>query len=527
LNSQDSLSSNSQVFLVLTLALLIALYTLGRFGEHWSAGGDTARFTEHIRAMLETNTIQPFGASYQHGYGYQVLAVFLSHIGDIPLVSQQTIGSALFIAWLVIPAWLLYRELTTSQWAATLATVIILIQPEFTFAIMRGTHERFTRGMMILCLFLLVRSIRARIDLKRFTGYILAFYLTAFALISFNSTHASSLLLSMALSLVFAWTALRLRRHRGATLRPALSKLSYAVIGALLLTFVFIFYIYTPARDALFLFDRYTDRLAVTLLDVETAPNTASYGVVVASWLNLPVYFTLSLPTWTLLGASVLIWLVQTMRWFLRGRSPENESQLLLWAFFGAFAAIGAISVLIDLGATLADNLQVRSFPSFAMLAAPLVAGWLLKHASNINRQWLGGLARNALWMGIGLLAVLSTLKVTNEPLLSNRWPFSTAAEMQGLIWVRGVLPDRAIWTDYDERLKAAFIIRSEAVPSSFDLDIGGVKPATRDILVSDVTVLRSQRFRIPLPVEADSLMTYDNGKARIYHLRPRTPYQR
>jgi hypothetical protein len=45
--------------------------------------------------------------------------------------------------------------------------------------------------------------------------------------------------------------------------------------------------------------------------------------------------------------------------------------------------------------------------------------------------------------------------------------------------------------------------------------------------MISDVTRARSVRLGVPLPIESDSLLTYDNGQAQIYHLRPRTPYQR
>jgi hypothetical protein len=56
--------------------------------------------------------------------------------------------------------------------------------------------------------------------------------------------------------------------------------------------------------------------------------------------------------------------------------------------------------------------------------------------------------------------------------------------------------------------------------------DWGEVDPGTQDFLISGVTHSRSVRLAQPLPIEADSFLTYDNGQAQIYHRRPRTPYQ-
>jgi hypothetical protein len=43
----------------------------------------------------------------------------------------------------------------------------------------------------------------------------------------------------------------------------------------------------------------------------------------------------------------------------------------------------------------------------------------------------------------------------------------------------------------------------------------------TRDLLVSSITRVRSQRLDADIPIKPDDLITYDNGSAQIYHLRP------
>jgi hypothetical protein len=183
-----------------------------------------------------------------------------------------------------------------------------------------------------------------------------------------------------------------------------------------------------------------------------------------------------------------------------------------------------AASIAVDASGAF-SNLQVRIFPSFAMMGAPLVARWLTHRRP--QRLW----ARRLLWSTavatIGILALLSTFKATNEPLVSSKWVFYLPAEMEAIDWAERTRPGRALWLAYDERIGTALGIRNPDEAIGLRLDGFEVDPGTRDLLVSDVTRQRSLRLGLPLPVEGDSLVTYDNGLAQIYHLRPRTPFQR
>jgi len=183
------------------------------------------------------------------------------------------------------------------------------------------------------------------------------------------------------------------------------------------------------------------------------------------------------------------------------------------------------LSIALDLSGTFANNLQHRVFPSFAMLAAPLIAKWFVekekrfKISKNINRF--------ALILGITLLAGLAILKATSEPLLSNKWNFSSPGELQAVRWANQALQNRGLWTGFDERVNVAFAIRQEVPAINLNLDQYDLEPETRDVLVSSITRLRSQRLKESLPVQPDDLITYDNGSVQIFHLRPRSPFQR
>jgi len=143
--------------------------------------------------------------------------------------------------------------------------------------------------------------------------------------------------------------------------------------------------------------------------------------------------------------------------------------------------------------------------------------------------QASGRRGRRAAWTllvaSLGLMAVLSVFKATNEPLVSNKWQFYIPAEIQALDRSATLLKERTLWTEWDERLLSAYDILYPFEKTGEYLE-AWAQPA-QNVLVSEVILARQARtFRAP-PVEPDSLLIYDNGQAQIYHHRPRTPFQR
>jgi hypothetical protein len=518
------ISQNAQVFIIIIGVLLLSIYFLLRFHTYWGEN-DTSTFTTIIRDMLASGSLQPEnGEVYSNGYGYPGLVALLISMSGLTTAQMQSIAMILFMIWLVLPAWLLYREFSNSSKVATLATVILFIQPEFLFPLLRGTHEKFTRGLMLLCLFLLVRSLRSRHNLRLFTGFVVAFYLTAYAMITFNNLMAFSFIAAIGLALGLSWVALRRQAQITWLDNPMIQRLFIIVVSLLVVTFVFTFYAYPPAQEQLHLMQSVQDRLASLLLQVEeTAVNP--YQVINAGWINLPVYLLVSVANWLLLLISMIIWLSQSYRWiFKRQTLPEYE--LLLWAFYGAFAFIGVLSIAIDISGAIASNLQHRVFPSFAMLAAPIVAGWLLAR-SRPQPGWTGRVFRFALTGLVVVLAFLSVFKATNEPLLSNNWIFYLPSEHQALRWADQNSQNSTIWTEFNERLVTSFNINNGLLENGNQLTAFILKTLSSNYLISDVTRLRSDRLDLPLPIQGDSLKVYDNGETEIYRLRPTTPYQR
>lgn len=520
---QRSSSVSVEISAVLTAAALVAGFTTMRYGGLWGET-DTNAFASAIRAMLTEAHLVPRQFVYPNGYGFPVLGTFLIRVTGLSVAQLQIFGGALLAIWLVIPAWLAYRALTGSTSAATLATVIILTQPEFLFPILRGSHEKFTRGLMFLCILLLVRSVLVRQYWRRFSAYLLAFYLAAYAMITFNNLLATSFITALALSLALSLFVRPLAHATEDNSSPIRRRLFYASGIALVLAFLFTFYAYAPASSGILIVDSIVDRLALLFLDVE-AVSVNPYQTITSAWINLPVYFIVSIANWLLLILSFGLWSIQTVRWWRNRSWSEDPSVFLLWSLYGAFGFLGAVSIAVDISGAIASNLQHRIFPSFAMIAAAVVADWFMRRQA--QRPLVRRAAYGSLAIAIALLGIVAVVKATNEPSLSNKWNYYAPTELSALAWARTAYPDSPTWVSFDERLRAAIGICCSWETEGVQLDSWEPEPGTRSYLISDIIRARGQRLNLPLPIEGDSLRVYDNGSAEIYHLRPRTPFQK
>lgn len=512
----------AELVLLAAAALVMAAFVLLRYGGLWGEN-DTATFARSIRSVLETNRLAaaPGWGVYTNGYGYPALVAFLMGASGLSLAEIQIFVKPLLTVWVVVPAWLAYRELTTSGRVATLATAILLTQPEVLFVILRGTHETFTRGLMLLLLFLLLRSLDPHKSAGRFAATIVAIPIIGYALITSNNLMALSFTVAIGLALGLIWTLGRIRPRLAAD-RQVLRRMGLLTLVLVILSFVFLFYVYRPALSGFLLLETIWDQASAMVSGGAETINP--YGTVTAQWIHPGAYLLLSLANWVLLAGSGLIWLWQSWRWLFRSDTPSSSAELLLWGLYGAFALQGFVSVVADFSGALAGNLQQRIFPSFVLAAAPLVARFLSSWRPRQPRR--RKVAHRTLYVGMAVVALFSVLKATNDPLLSNKWLFYRPAEMQAVEWARTALPHREIWLEQDERLFSAARLLHNGEVLGFAEDDATPLSGTPNFLITTVTVSRSQRMGLTLPVTADDLITYDNGEAQMYHRRPTTPYQ-
>jgi hypothetical protein len=512
---------------ILILALFIGLYPWLRFGGRLG-GGDTSRISEATWAILDSGQLIPEDLAYPNGYGYQALLLHLSALTGLSLAILQSLGGVLLFFWAVLPAWLAYREFTSSEATASLATLILVIQPEFIFPLLRGTHEKFTRGLMFLLLFLLLRSLRAT-RLQQLASLVVAFYLSAYAMITFNSLMAISFVSAIGLAWVLLWGVGRRPLLRDGRQSPMLRRLAIIIASLLGLGFLFLFYAYPPAQKQLALLQSTGDRLFATFLGMEER-SFNPYDTIARGWVSLPVYLLVSLSNWILMTGAALVWLWQGWQWFFWREQPERPA-LLLWSFCGAFAFQSAVSIAVDLSGAIAGNLQHRIFPSFVMLAAPLVAVWIVTQRQRLSERRRGWLDK-LLGVLLGFLLLLGLIKASNEPLLSNYWTFYTTAEHSAASWADRSLADRRLWVGFNDRVGSGYQISQNGRVLALYLDaFVPVSPATRSFLISPANLLHGSRLSAPLPsaltLETDTFVTYDNGEAQIWHVRPKSMLQR
>lgn len=507
--------------------VFLGLYFVVRFDGLW-AEADSTTFTIVLRNFIEQARLEPvLGPVYPNGFSYQAISSFVVTVTGLQVEVLQQLVYPLMVVIIVLPAWVLYREFTGSPRGAAVATILLFTQPEFLFVVLRSSHEKFTRLLMLLCLFLLVRSLNRNDKPYLLAVQVALFYLAAFALITSNNLLAHSFIFAIFVALVLGRLLARRRADLQRRVGHTLQRLQYVVLTSLGLVYLVTFFAYPPAQHEFLVLQDVWERLATMFLDVQTRAATGTYTeayqAVVIGWVSLPTYLMVSIANWVILLSSLAIWLHQGYAWFFRRQTPRTQGAFLLWLLYAAFAAQGALSVLVDASGALSSNLQHRLFPSFSIFAVAIVGAALARWRPRRFARPIGV----ALATSIFCIVILSTFKASNDPLVSNKWTFHRASELAALDWSTAHLEGVDIWTEYDERLVVAYVNARGEPANENRLHGYRVLTTTRDILVSDVTRLRSTRLGAPLPMPPDALLVYDNGETEFYHLRPQTPYQR
>lgn len=509
----------------LLFMIVVGAYFVFRYQGHW-AENDSAVFTHAIRDVSQAGRLIPTEEGslvYPNGYTFQAISAFIVTITGLEVRALQQLVYPIMSALVVLPAWILYRELTGSGRGAVIATILLFMQPEFLFVILRSSHEKFTRILMFLCLFFLVRSFRLNHRPALFATMIALFYLATYAFIASNSLLAHSFLFAIASTL--GCVAL-LNRFSSFKLQQShiTARLSYVLIISIVLNYLFMFYLYPPVQNQFGVFTDTWSRLAALLFDVQ-ADSVNPYAYVGGAWINLWVYFLVSIANWIILGASFMIWAVQGWHWLRYGRPPQGPTRQFIWLLYAAFALQGGLSIIVDLSGSLASNLQHRIFPSFSILAVAIVASALADWRPQRQQrlvQWSSAAV-------ISVVVCLSVLKATVEPAVGNKWMFYQPEEIIALTWSENHLQQTQLWIEYDERLSVAWATSIDRSVQQNRMRVGATEPTLpiRSFLLSDITRLRSSRLEQPLPVPYDAQRVYDNGSAELYRLRARTPFQK
>jgi hypothetical protein len=503
-------------------ALVVGAYFTFRFGGRW-AEVDTAQQSTSIRAMVvEQALIPPSYELYPNGYLFSVLSTFLLAFTGLSAAELLQWLYPLISASLVVIAWPTYRELTGSAGAATLATLLLLAQPEFLFVILRGSHERVLRALLFASILLLAQSVRRIAEGRPSVAHVLLFQLTLYAIIATNSFFGSSYFIALLVALVGSSFAIYLGPGLAAVSSALRRRVLYAPILALVLVFLFNTFIYPPAGSTASQLPTILDRLSQLFLTTDAASRDPTvtlhdpYAGIFSQWVDFRIYLLLSIGTFALMGSSAIIWARQGLRWLAQQDNPPTLGQWTLWLLFAAFLLQGVLSIVADRAGALGGNLQHRTFPTFAMVGTPVVAAALISWRPSHRLRVLAA-------TGLGVLTLFAVIKSTNDPNVSNKWTFYLPYEVEAVRFVGSHIADPPYWADLDERLGAMQVLLNASPVSRTST----VRPEVRTYVLTDLVRIRATRLGRPLPPVSGELRVYDNGGAQVYRTRPRTPFQR
>ena len=514
---------------LVAFAFLLAGYWVVRSGGHW-ADNDSSFMATAIRTVAADGRIAPIATQvYANGYGYQVLSAGALGFTGLDVATLQQYVYPLLSAFVVVPAWLAYRELLGSTRMATVATVLLFVVPGFLFSILRGSHERLDRTFIFVMLWLIVRAQgRAHTPRQSAVHAVLIVTMT-YALVATNDLFALATLAAIGLAVVGAWILTRGRSPARGTLGEVVRQLRWVTLAGLAAAVVFMLFIYEPAGHSLRQLLEIPNGILSAVVTGPTdgagagpaapAPTVDPYAGIATRWIHPAVYVALSAGEYLLLGASAVAWLVQG--WTLLRRSESGSFGIwLLWLLYAAFALQLAAAVVSDRSGAVATNLQYRSFTILAAVATPIVALWLARIGAG---GWPRPLVRGA----VALFVVAALLKSTNEPTLSNNWTFYTTAELRALQWADSHQRNTLTWVGIDERLSAAYGVSVGRTQNANRWAFAQVAPTARGLLISDVIRLQTARSGVPLPPTGPHNRVYDNGSVQLYRTRAQAPFER
>lgn len=512
----------------LLATLFVGAYYVLRYGGLWSEQ-DTHVFVQTTESMRLAGRLT-YSGSYPHGFGYPIWLLSLSEVTGaelgpfvqayLPLISALVLGAIGFGA---------YRAFTDSPRIGGLAMLVLLLVPEVVFTVSRGNHEKLTVALTLAAMFVLYRSFLELETRRRWTaffGWVAAYYLVAFVLVSLNVFFGSSFILASTVALGFVAVLRWLARATAVRLATVARRLVVVTAASWGFVALVLFYVYPPAGNTLRLMATAAER--VSALALSLTPESNPYVVTATDWVNPVVYNLISSFRWILLVGSLATWVVWVRR-TLQGDKSLPLHVLFLTAMYAAFALQVAFAMVVDLtGLAAGTNLQVRLFTYFAVIAAPVFAMGVdavtrshhFTASPGLWRRWL-------LPAGFAVFGVLSLAKATLDPAVASRWLFFRAPEITAMrFWDERSQFDQ-LWVGVDPRLRHAYSMyfpHGSASANTFSVQARDTSVASA--LGSELVGANAIAWGIPESVLLIEHRVYDNGEATLHRRIARTPFR-
>lgn len=530
----QDISSVQGLLTILSLGLLFGGYFVLRYGGYW-AEGDTVVFMRAISRLQEFATI--FSPQrYDHGYAYSVWVATLSNLTGLPATTvTRWLTPLLGNLFLAVVGYTTFRTYLNSNRLGLIAASSLFLVPELVFTVSRGNHEKLTVTLTLLAALVLLKFI-----LHLFSAPLQAFFFgigylcLIFTLVSLNSIFGSTFI--VASSLVFAFTTFlfiihgTFRKRFGRVWLP-LGLLALLSWGVFLLVVAYVY----PQENKLNMIKDALEGLRHLFDEQEVVSNPyESYGTGSGGqWLSGPVAQVLSLFRWVVLGGSFLTWLYLVVTLF-RQAGQVSAQRLFVILVYGAYGLIMAAAFPIDfLGLSAGDNLSVRLYTYFSLFAVLVLSLGITNVAGFAGSRFPKRTVSYAMTSFFLVFALLSLLKATLDPLVSNIWLVYWPEEPRAV----------AFWSEKQEssmlygraRLRSAYVL-------SYGRDVEGANYVRNDRTFATGTSdemayshsLDSALHRAEMTAERSARIpfalqnrVYDNGRAQILHRVSTTPFQK
>jgi hypothetical protein len=464
-----------------------------------------------------------------HGFGYPIWAATLSWFSGVPVPQLlQVLTPLIGNVFLGLFGFATFRRWLGSDKLGLVAAGVLFLVPELVFTVSRGNHEKLTVSLTLLASLAMLQSFVALFQKswRSFAGWVSVYYLVAFTLASINVFFGSSFIVASTLVFMFGSLVLRLARAESAVMTGIWRRLLVLVTVSWLLVILVMWYVYPQAGSFLFLLKTVAEKLSLLFLSFNVESNP--YQEVGYDWASSGLYSLISSFRWLLLLGSFGVWLILLRQSLGRvGSAPLH--QLLLLAIYGAFGFQMAIGIPVDLiGLAAGSNLQVRLYTYFALFAAPVLVLGLTSLLEWLRSRWPRTLLPLVFSLTVAFYSLISLLKATLDPTVSNRWLFYSPTEVRAMAFWREQSSSEPIWVGTSGRLSFAQQVQFPSQEVRDDLyDIGPPDPGTAKLIQTRLESQSAANWSLSLPTGLLGHRVYDNGEAQIFHRLPGSPFQR
>lgn len=514
--------SKGGLWLLGSLGVFYSSYLVIRYGGLWSEN-DTAIFThDAILTARYHSTIFP--TQYPHGFGYQLWLAMMQLTTHLPAAFiNTTILPFIGVSLTILLAYVTYLELMENLALSQLATFLILAVPDIMFTLLRGNHEKLTVALILANVFVLVRFLKSTTTKERCVWEI-GFYLLVATNGVVNDYFTVFVVWGMIVYLLiaglFAW---RTGYPKPGTFL-SVARLILISVGIIALD---VWIVFPPARIDAYLLMQTIQKLKTLFTTQQIASNPLSASV--QQWVDIPVYLVVSGFRWIVVGGSFLVWLLMLII-PLRRKEPLSPQSLIMTSMYAATAASVVIAVPVDLtGLAAGTNLEFRNYTYFALFAVPFVAIGVSGVTATMSPKWHRKGARTFITLLVPFFLIISMLKATLDPLISNQWLFYSPSEKQAVLFYlrhRSQGPG-LLWAGPDQRLSDA---AATWWPGLTPWYVAGgrqpVSPLFSLWLWSPNIAVSAVELKDPLPDYAQQNLIYSNGQAKIYAKIPASPFE-